>query len=68
MEGLYTTDLCKDKIAVNSQMVAEMELSKKECQLKLSVTPIYKTTKCHSNYATLIHGHYTSILMMLGMT
>ena len=67
MEGLYITDLCKDKIAVNSQVVAEMELSRKECQLKLSVTPIYKTTKCHSNYATL-HGHYTSILMMLGMT
>ena len=45
MEGLYITDLCEDKIAVNSQVVAGMELLRKERQLKLRVTPIYKTNQ-----------------------
>ena len=40
MEGLYITDLCEDKIAVNPQVAAEMEWLRKERQLKLSVTPI----------------------------
>lgn len=45
IEGLYITDLCKSKIAVNSDVKAEMQSLRKEKQLKLSVTPIYQKDK-----------------------
>jgi hypothetical protein len=43
IEGLYITDLCEEKIAVNPHVAAEMELLRNEHALKLSVTPIYRT-------------------------
>lgn len=43
IEGLYITDLCESKIAVNPHVVAEMEFFRNDRVLKLSVTPIYKT-------------------------
>ena len=43
IEGLFITDLCEEKIAVNPHVAAEMEFLRNERALKLSVTPIYKT-------------------------
>jgi hypothetical protein len=40
IEGLFITDLCEDKIAVNPHVAAEMEHLRNERVLKLSVTPI----------------------------
>jgi len=45
IEGLYITDLCESKIAVNSDVKAGMQSLQKEKQLKLSVTPIYQKDK-----------------------
>ena len=42
IEGLYITDLCEEKIAVNPHVKAEMESLRTERYLKLSMTPIYK--------------------------
>ena len=72
MEGLYLTDLCEDKIAVNSQVVAEMELLRKERQLKLSITPIYKTNQvsfklCYLNTRSL-HKHINDVRYDLNFT
>ena len=43
IEGLYITDLCESKIAVNSQVKAEMQHLRTERHLKLSITHIYDT-------------------------
>ena len=72
MEGLHITDLCEDKIAVNSQVVTEMELLTKERQLKLSATPIYKTNKvslklCYLNTQSL-HKHINDVRYDLNFT
>ena len=40
IEGLHITDLCESKIAVNSQVKAEMQHLRTERHLKLSITPI----------------------------
>lgn len=45
IEELYITDLCESKIAVNSDVKAEMQSLWKEKQLKLSVTPLYQKDK-----------------------
>ena len=65
IEGLYITDLCEEKIAVNPHVVAEMELLRNERALKLSVTPIYKTDPvpfklCYLNVRSL-HKHINDI-------
>ena len=49
IEDLYITDLCEDKIAVNPQAAAEMELLRKERRL----IQFTRGTKCHSNYVNL---------------
>ena len=45
IEGLYITDLCEEKIAVNPHVAKETELLRNEHKLELSVTPIYKTNQ-----------------------
>ena len=72
MEGLYITDLCEDKIAVNPEVAAEMELLRKERQLKLSITPIYKTNQvlfklCYLNTRSL-HKHIKDVRHDLNFT
>jgi hypothetical protein len=58
IEGLFITDLCEDKIAVNPHVAAEMEHLR-------SVTPIYKTDQvsfklCYLN-ARSLHKHIDDI-------
>ena len=65
IEGLFITDLCEDKIAVNPHVAAEMEHLRNERVLKLSVTPIYKTDQvsfklCYLN-ARSLHKHIDDI-------
>jgi hypothetical protein len=65
IEGLYITDLCEDKIAVNPHVAAEMELLRGERQLTISVTPIYKTDQvsfklCYLN-ARSLHKHIDDV-------
>ena len=65
IEGLYITDLCESKIAVNPQVKAEMQLLRRERNLKLSITPIYYTDKtafkvCFLNTRSL-HRHIEDI-------
>ena len=65
IEGLFITDLCEDKIAVNPHVAAEMEHLRHERVLKLSVTPIYKTDQvsfklCYLN-ARSLHKHIDDI-------
>ena len=65
IEGLFITDLCEDKIAVNPHVAAEMEHLRNEHVLKLSVTPIYKTDQvsfklCYLN-ARSLHKHIDDI-------
>lgn len=65
IEGLYITDLCESKIAVNSQVKAEMQHLRTERHLKLSITPIYDTDKtalkvCFLNTRSL-HRHIEDI-------
>ena len=72
MEGLYITDLCEDKIAVNPEVAAEMKLLRKERQLKLSITPIYKTNQvlfklCYLNTRSL-HKHIKDVRHDLNFT
>ncbi|CAB4015328.1 Hypothetical predicted protein [Paramuricea clavata] len=69
IEGLFITDPCEDKIAVNSHVTAEMEYLRNEHTLKLSVTPIYKTDQisfklCYLN-AWSLHKHMILILQIL---
>jgi hypothetical protein len=65
IEGLFITDLCEDKIAVNPHVAAEIEHLRNERVLKLSVTPIYKTNQvsfklCYLN-ARSLHKHIDDI-------
>jgi len=41
IEGLYITDLCESKIAVNPAVKAQMQHLRTEARLKLSISPIY---------------------------
>ena len=65
LDGLYITDLCEDKIAVNHDVQAEMHCLRTEGQLSLSITPIYKApnnciTVCFHN-ARSLHKHINDI-------
>ena len=65
IEGLFITDLCEDKIAVNPDVAAEMEHLRNERVLKLSVTPICQTDRvsfklCYLN-ARSLHKHIDDI-------
>ena len=65
IEGLYITDLCENKIAVNSQVKDEMQHLRTHRHLKLSVTPIYNTDEtafkiCFLNTRSL-HRHIEDI-------
>jgi hypothetical protein len=72
IEGLYITDLCEEKIAVNPHVAAEMELLRNEHALKLSVTPIYRTDEvsfklCYLNTRSL-HKHIDDVRHDLNFT
>ena len=72
IEGLYITDLCEEKIAVNLHVAKEMELLRSERKLELSVTPIYKTNQvsfklCYLN-ARSLHKHIDDIRHDLNFT
>ena len=45
IEGLYITDLCESKIAVDPDVKEELQCLRTEGRLKLSVTPIYQTSQ-----------------------
>ena len=65
IEGLFITDLCENKIAVNPHVAAEMEHLRNEHVLKLSVTPIYKTDQVSFKLCCLnawsLHKHIDDI-------
>ena len=72
IEGLYITDLCEEKIAVNPHVATDMELLRNECKLKLSVTPICKTNQvsfkiCYLNVRSL-HKHINDVRHDLNFT
>ena len=72
IEGLFITDLCEKKIAVNPHVAAEMEFLRNERALKLSVTPIYKTDQvsfklCYLNTRSL-HKHIDDVRHELNFT
>ena len=61
IEGLYITDLCEEKIAVNPHVATEMESLRNERALNPSVTSIYKLHQasfkvCYLN-ARSLHKH-----------
>ena len=65
LEGLYITDMCEEKIAVNPHVIAEMETLRNERKLNLCVTPIYKTSQisfklCYLNVRSL-HKHIEDV-------
>ena len=65
IEGLYITDLCENKIAVNHDVKAEMQRLRTEKHLHFSLTPIYEihepTVKlCFLNSRSL-HKHIEDI-------
>ena len=65
IDGLYITDLCESKIAVNPEVKAEMQCLRTEGRLKLSVTPIYEISQtackiCFLNSRSL-HKHIEDI-------
>ena len=72
IEGLYITDLCEEKIAVNPDVIAEMELLRTECAMKLSITPLYKMDQisfklCYLN-ARSLHKHIDDVRHDLNFT
>ena len=72
IEGLYITDLCEEKIAVNPHVKAEMECLRTERYLKLSVTPIYNLDQisfklCFLN-ARSLHKHIDDVSHDLNYT
>ena len=66
IEGLHITELCEDKIAVSEDVQKEMErLRSPECQLTLSITPLYKYDEisfklCYLNTRSL-HKHIEDV-------
>ena len=65
IEGIFITDLCEEKIAINPAVAAEFELLRTDHALKLSVTPIYKTDQvsfklCYLNTRSL-HNHIDDV-------
>ena len=61
IEGLYITDLCEGKIAVNPHVMAEMDILRSEHNLKLSVSPIYNTDQ-------ILHKHIDDVCHDLNYT
>ena len=61
IEGLYITDLCEGKIAVNPHVMAEMDILRSERNLKLSVSPIYNTDQ-------ILHKHIDDVCHDLNYT
>ncbi len=65
IESLYITNLCEEKIAVNPDVIAEMELLRTERAMKLSINPVYKMDQisfrlCYLNTRSL-HKHIDDI-------
>ena len=65
IDGLYITDLCEEKIAINPHVATEMEFLRNERKLELSVTPICKTNQvsfklCYLN-AQSLHKHINDV-------
>ena len=72
IEGLYITDLCEKKIAVNPHVKTEMENLRTERYLKLSVSPIYNIDQislklCFLNSRSL-HRHIDDVRNDLNYT
>ena len=65
MEGLYITDLCKNKIAVDPKVVKEMLQLRTQRYLELCFTPLYQLDPtdfkiCHLN-ARSLHNHTENV-------
>ena len=65
MEGLYITNLCKNKIAVDPKVVKEMLELRAQRYLDLCFTPFYKLDPtdlkiCHLN-ARSLHKHIDDV-------
>ncbi|XP_048578998.1 ATP-dependent DNA helicase PIF1-like [Nematostella vectensis] len=65
IDGLYITDLCESKIAVNTDVQTEMHRLRTEGKLSLSVSPIYEAPQasikiCFLN-ARSLHKHIDDI-------
>ena len=72
IEGLYITDLCEQKIAVNPHVKTEMESLRTEHYLTLSVSPIYNVNQvsfklCFLNTKSL-HRHIDDVRHDLNYT
>ena len=65
IDGLYITDLCKDKIAVSDDVQTEMRRLRTEGQLALSVNPIYKVSQINFKVSFLnarsLHKHIEDV-------
>ena len=65
IEGLYISDLCESKIAVNPDVKKEMERLRTTAKLKLCISPLYDVTPsllklCYLN-ARSLHRHIEDI-------
>jgi hypothetical protein len=65
IDGLYITDLCENKIAVDSKVVAEMQKLRTEKSLKFCYIPLYNLRQsdlkiCHLN-ARSLHKHIDDV-------
>ena len=65
IEGLYITDLCENKIAVNPDVKAEMQRLRTEALVQLSITPIYQIDQValsiHFLNSRSLHRHIDDI-------
>ena len=61
IDGLYLTDLCEKKIAVDPKVIAEMEQLRNERKLELCFTPLYNFDESHLTVCFLnarsLHKH-----------
>ena len=65
IEGLYVTDLCENKIAVDPKVAVEMKKLRTERKLQLCFTPLYDIDKtrlkiCYLN-AHSLHKHIEDV-------
>ena len=72
IDGLYITDLCENKIAVSSDVEAEMKCLRTKAKLDLSFIPFYKMSQsCFKMYflnARSLHRHFKDIQKDLNLT
>ena len=65
IDGLYITDLCQSKIAISSDVEAEMKHLRTKAKLDLSFIPFYKMSQsCFKMYflnARSLHRHFKDI-------